>query len=105
MKETLDRVVVQLDKLDDKIDNVDKTLIKQEENLREHMRRTEILEEQHKLLREEQLAQNQGLKSDVHNELEPIKAHVQQVKGVLKFIVVGLPIAAAAIGALYKLLT
>lgn len=93
MKDLLTRVITQLDKLDDKLESVDKTLVKQEENLREHMRRTEILERQH-----------EGIQSEMHNELEPIKAHVQQVKGVSKFLAAAIPIIAAAAGAIYKYL-
>ena len=93
MKKELERVIYQLDKLDDKLDNVDKTLVKQEENLREHMRRTEILEKQH------------GQLSDhLDEELEPIKAHVQQVKGISKFIAVAVPLLLSAAGIIYKYL-
>jgi len=35
-----------LDMLDERLDSVNDTLIKQEHNLKEHMRRTELLEEQ-----------------------------------------------------------
>lgn len=91
MKELLTRVVEQLDKLDDKLDAVDKTLVKQEENLREHMRRTELLEKQHEMLQ-----------SDIHEELEPIKSHINQVKGISKFLAAALPLLGAAAGAVYK---
>lgn len=91
MKELLQHAIAQLDKLDSKLDSVDKTLVKQEENLREHMRRTELLESQH-----------ERLEQQVHSELEPVKAHIQQVKGVTKFLVAAIPIVAAILGALYK---
>jgi len=58
-------------KLDEKIDKIfDEVIelkvitIKQEENLREHMRRTELLEEQ----------------------MKPVSRHVTMVKGVMLFI-------------------
>jgi len=58
-------VITKLDKLDERIDSVDKTLIKNTSSLEEHMRRTELLE----------------------TDLAPIKTHVAQVSGVLKFLV------------------
>ena len=93
MKELLSHVINQLDKLDEKLDSVDKTLVKQEENLREHMRRTDLLEKQHN-----------DLHDNIHDELEPIKSHVQQVKGITKFIVTAVPIIIAIAGAIYKLM-
>lgn len=89
----LTRINVQLDKLDEKLDNVDKTLIRQEESLKEHMRRTELLERHY-----------ESLQSELHNEVEPIKEHVQQVKGIAKFLSVALPIIAAAAAGLKYLL-
>lgn len=89
----LNRVIAQLDKLDDKLESVDKTLVKQEENLREHMRRTELLEKQH-----------EQLQSEIHEELEPVKAHVNQVKGIAKFLAAAIPIIGAVAGAVYKYL-
>ena len=93
MKDLLERAIHQLDKLDDKLDSVDKTLVKQEENLREHMRRTEILESQHA-----------DLSSHMDEELEPIKTHVAQVKGVTKFIATAIPILIGLAGVIYKYL-
>lgn len=104
MKDLLNYVIHQLDKLDEKLDSVDKTMVKQEENLREHMRRTEILEEQHSVLRTEAQKQHDTVRSEMHDELEPIKAHVQQVKGVSKFLAAALPILGAIAGAVYKYL-
>jgi archaellum component FlaC len=91
MKDLLNRVADNLDKLDDKLDGIDKTLVKQEENLREHMRRTEILESQHR-----------DLKIEIHDEIKPIKSHVEQVKGISKFLIVIIPIIAIISGAIYK---
>ena len=89
MKDLIKRAVDQLDKLDDRLDNVDKTLVRQEENLREHMRRTELLEDQ--------LSTHQY---HVDHELEPIKTHVSQVRVVIKFIIAVSGIVAAIVGAL-----
>lgn len=53
-----------LEKIDTRLDNMDMTLVKQEANLAEHMRRTEILE----------------------SELRPLKSHVDKVKGGIQLI-------------------
>ena len=87
----LDRVIHQLDKLNEKLDCVDKTLVKQEENLREHMRRTHILEKQH-----------ESLRSEMHEELQPIKSHISQLKGITKFVLAAIPLLAALAGVFYK---
>lgn len=91
MKDLLTRAISQLDKLDERLDSVDKTLIRQEENLREHMRRTDLLEKQH-----------ESLQKNMHDELNPIKSHIQQVKGMSKIILIAIPLLASLIGAVYK---
>ena len=81
MKDFTKMIEAKLDKLDHRLDSVDKTLVRQEENLKEHMRRTALLEE----------------------EVQPIKAHVHQLRGAGKF----LALASSAIGilaVLYKVL-
>jgi hypothetical protein len=55
-----------LDKLDSRLDDIDKTLIRQEGHLKDHIRRTELLEE----------------------EVHPIKAHVHQLRGATKLVVI-----------------
>lgn len=87
MKEILNRIEQKVEKLDDRLDSVDKTLVKQEANLAEHMRRTEILEQQH---------------MHIESELEPVKNHVNQVKGVIKLLSFILPLIATIIAAYYK---
>jgi hypothetical protein len=67
-----DEILKKLDKLDDRLDSMDKTLVKQEANLAEHMRRTEVLEESVEYIRK--------------SELKPIQNHVVMVEGVIKFI-------------------
>lgn len=67
------RVLEKLDKMDDRLNSVDKTLAEQHVSLKDHIRRTEILEEQ----------------------VKPIEDNMTMAKGVLKFIGFG----ATAIGA------
>lgn len=87
MKEILARIEQKVEKIDDHLASMDKTLVKQEANLEEHMRRTELLEEQHK---------------HFETELEPINAHVNQVKGVIKLLAFIVPIIATIVTAYFK---
>lgn len=77
----LDKLEGKFDSLDARLDSVDKTLVKQEVNLNEHMRRTELAEKQI---------------SDIKTELAPIKRHVDMVHGALKLLgILSLAIGAA----------
>ena len=88
MKELLEKIDIKVDKLDDHLDRVDKTLVRQEANLAEHMRRTELLESQHDLL---------------VKELLPVKTHVEQVKISMKLLAFLIPLITSAIFAYFKL--
>lgn len=59
------------DRVEARLDSMDKTLVKQEGNLAEHMRRTELAE---------------SAITNLDNDLKPIKKHVAMLQGVLKFI-------------------
>jgi hypothetical protein len=71
-----ERLEKKIDKVFEKIASIDVTLAKQHVSIDEHIRRTNILE----------------------NDIRPIKAHVNRVEGALK--VLG---ASSVIGALIKL--
>ncbi len=60
----LDSIISKLDRLDERLDSVDKTLVKQESSLAEHIRRTELLEE----------------------DLKPVKRHIAHVEGAFKLV-------------------
>lgn len=60
----MERLLDKLDKLDDHLQRIDVTLAKQEVSLSEHIRRTELIE----------------------NDLVPIKGHVERVNGAMRFI-------------------
>ena len=88
------RVIDKLEKLDEKmdkkfdrveerLDSMDRTLVKQEANLAEHMRRTELAENAIKALDE---------------DLAPIKKHVNMLQGVLKLIAVLGTVVGIAVG-------
>ena len=80
MEEIVKEIAQKLDKIDERIDRVDVTLVKQEVNLKEHMRRTELLESQHENLKD---------------ALVPVNAHIHQIKGAGKLI--GILSAAVAV--------
>lgn len=56
------RIVDQLDKMDQRLDNIDITLVRNTAQLEEHMRRTEILEQ----------------------EFKPVKRHVETINLLAK---------------------
>jgi chromosome segregation ATPase len=67
-----------MDKLNEKLDSIEREvveikliLVKQEENIRHHIRRTDLAEENLKELRE---------------QIRPIEKHVQHVEGALKLL-------------------
>ena len=86
--ELFNLVLTKIDRLDSRIDNVDKTLIKQEVSLAEHIRRTELAEEAIKILK---------------SSIDPINRHVHMVEGALKMIG-GLSILLGIITTLLKLM-
>lgn len=65
------RIEEKIDKVSDKIEIINTTLAKQHENLKEHMRRTEVAEKTLNLFKE---------------EFKPIQVHVSRVEGGLKLI-------------------
>ena len=74
----LGRIEEKLDKVVEHITSIDVTLAKQHVSLKEHMRRTELLE----------------------MDMRPVKAHVNAIHGVLKAI----GLAATVLGALASVL-
>jgi hypothetical protein len=68
-----ERIFDKLEKIEDRLTNVDITLVKQEGNLAEHMRRSLANERAVEILEEE-----------FKRELKPITAHVGMVNGTLK---------------------
>lgn len=68
----LERIEAKLDDVSDHLGSIDATLSAQHVSLREHMRRTAILEA----------------------EIKPLKTHMDMVKGVAKFISMAAAVAA-----------
>lgn len=77
----LKRITDIIDKLDDKLDSIDKTLIIQAAQLKEHIRRTEINEEAIELLR---------------RDVAPIKSHVRTIGTIFKWSTVVLSLVATS---------
>lgn len=74
--EEIDKKMDNHDKANDvRLDKIEKVLIVQEANLKEHMRRSDHLEE---------IVENEKIK--ISQELEPIKKHVNQLNGAFKLI-------------------
>ena len=65
------KLETKIDLIGERLNSMDKTLIKQEINLSEHMKRSLANEESVKIL---------------SNELKPIRTHVNHVEGALKLI-------------------
>lgn len=66
-----DRLFEVLDKISEDVSDLKVTIAKQEENIKEHIRRTELAEENLDLIRK---------------EMQPLKEHVIAINGVLKSI-------------------
>lgn len=75
-------VKVKTDNSDERLDAIDKTLVKQELNLAEHMRRSDLLEK----------------KIDfIETEIEPIKVRINRFDGAIKLSAVVAAIAVFAV--------
>jgi chromosome segregation ATPase len=85
MEKKLDSVLAKIDKLDERLDSIDKTLIKQEASLDKHIFRTEVAEKQLDIL---------------SSQIVPISKHVNQMSGALKLL--GVMSLVMGIAALFK---
>ena len=79
-EKAVERVLNKLDKIEERLGSIDKTLVKQEENLAEHMRRTELLE----------------------TKMEPVEDHVKNVNFLFK-IMAGVVAIVGAIAGIIKI--
>lgn len=79
----LDKLEERLDEVRSTLHSIDKTLVRQESNLQEHMRRTEIAEESIKYLRSDL----RTTRAELVTEIEPIKKHVDGLNYILKVAV------------------
>ena len=82
LENKLDKLEVKFDKIGGHLDSINSTLIRQEESLKYHILRTDLAEENIKLLKD-----NFDKRTDsINKQIEPIQAHVNMVVGVGKFI-------------------
>lgn len=87
-KDLMEKIYEKQEKMSEDMGEVKITLAKQEENIRTHIRRTELAEINIENLRK---------------EIEPVKSHVKMLQGALKFI--GLAgVAATMLSAVVQLL-
>lgn len=82
-----DRVYVKLDKIENQLLEIDKTLVRNTVSLEHHIMRTE---------------QNEKLITLLSKDLEPVKDHVASLRGVVKAISVASVILAIAVS-IFKL--
>lgn len=82
LENKLDKLESKFDKMDGHLDSINSTLIRQEESLRYHILRTDLAEENIKLLKDSFDKRTDS----IHKQIEPIQAHVNMVVGVGKFI-------------------
>ena len=82
LEEILTKLDTKVDKLDTRLDTIDITLAKHEANLNEHMRRTNIAEENIDLLR----ADTKQSFKEQSEEIKPLTKHVQRVEGFFKLL-------------------
>ena len=94
----MEDVLKKLDKIDEKLGSIDRTLIKQEENLKLHMYRTDLAEANLKVLK--QHIDNETKK--ITERIEPIQVHVVQVQGIAKLLSI-LATAVAILAGLWRL--
>lgn len=78
----LNKLETKLDKLDDRLDGIEKVQIEQAGVLKEHTRRSTAAEDNLQLLRE----QREEDKMSIGEQIQPLQAHVTMVEGVGKFI-------------------
>lgn len=83
-----DRFDEKLDRIYDKIERIVIIQARQEENLKEHMKRTAIAEKNIEI---------------IHKELSPIKNHVERVKGAF-WIITSIGAIVGFVGVIYGIL-
>lgn len=92
LKDIADKMELHDRENDRRLDNIEKVMLVQEQNLKEHMRRSEHLED---------LVTTQ--KKESERKIAPIQKHINMVEGVFKFIGI-LGILTSVIGGILKIL-
>jgi phage-related tail protein len=89
-----DKLDTNFNKLDEKLDSIDKTLVKQHEQLSFHIQRTTLAEENLKVLK----AYIDQEAEKIIEKIEPIDKHVLMVKVIGKFLIGTLGVVATLAG-------
>lgn len=84
--ELLGKIEKKIDKIDDRLNSIDITMVRQQVILDEHVKRSNTLE---------------GLYHNIkEKDIEPLKNELNQIKGIFKFITMGSAFISAIIGIL-----
>lgn len=83
MDAKLDKIESRLEKMEDSLNNIDKTLVKQHGELEKHIMRTEI---------------NEQMMNALHEEFKPVRKHVSMLEGAFKFVGISATIVAFFVG-------
>lgn len=90
------RIYEKLDKIDDQLATMNATLKVQAQQLREHMRRTEVLE----MLSQDYRDESDAWREAMLIKLKPVEDHVTMLKGAAKVFAVLGAVAALVLSAL-----
>lgn len=90
------RIYEKLDKIDEQLATMNATLKVQAQQLREHMRRTEVLE----MLSQDYRDESDAWREELLAKIKPVEDHVTMLKGAAKVFAVLGAIAALVLSAL-----
>lgn len=75
MEQFLQLILDRLNSIDNRLNKIEDTSARHDENLKEHMKRSDLLEKNLALI-----------ESDLENKIEPIQKHINYVEGFFKLI-------------------
>ena len=84
MEDLLKTILTSHEKLNEKLESIDKTMIKMEGNLEYHIKRTDLAEEKHDKLEE----RVEAFKVQIATDLQPLKDHLnflQKLGSIIKW--------------------
>lgn len=91
-----ERVLTKLDKIEDQLADMNATLKVQAQQLREHMRRTEVLE----MLAQDYRDESDAWREAMLDKVKPIEDHVTMLRGAAKLFAILGAVAALVLSAL-----
>ncbi len=75
MEQFLQLILDKLSSIDDRLNKIEETSARHDENLKEHMKRSDLLEKNLNLI-----------ESDLDEKIEPIQKHINYVEGFFKLL-------------------